>query len=140
MRELVYLRVTPASLKPHSQARSLDFEPELAAEGRELDSAQQSDLCLRAALLKLEGIIVSGTVCLHVCSPVAGMVFKLRLCIQGLRGTEEGVRRIMGKRGKGKAPLGRTYVSGRFTEVSADAWTANTFQTSYIPPWEPESV
>lgn len=73
--------------------------PALAGGGRDLASAQQSELGLRAALLKLQATI---------CSPVATVIIRLRLLDWGW-GVEEGWRAWWEREGKGSPSYTHMY-------------------------------
>lgn len=105
MREPGFLRVLPAPLSHASRQGGPDLESKSATQGRELESTQ-SELCLRAAVLKRKGILFSGAVSLNACSPGEALMCRLRRSILGLRGKEE-ARRFMGKRREGKSPSWR---------------------------------
>ena len=99
MREIHMGVIIPAPL-----SRTVEQEVQvLTLSWSNLESAQQSEFCLRATSLELKGIISSGAASLLTCSPAATVMFRLRPCILGL-----GTGRVVGMRKGGRAPFGGT--------------------------------
>ena len=100
MREIYMRVVIPA---PLSQTVEQEVQV-LTLSWSNLESAQQSEFCLRATSLELKGIISSGAASLFTCSPAAIVMFRLRPCILGLGNGE----RVMGMIKGGRTPFGGT--------------------------------